>query len=409
MLDSFSAQLGSPDNSSSPSGIHHRQDSSYNSLLDYSPLSNPAPSASEHQRGGPVGGGDMRAPAQRYDQNSSLDTPAAAAGSLLPSSNPPGAIPITPNRQNQQLNVNQRDGIPPGSSPGDDSELAYRRGGDDSDESDGSGHGKTISAGAFKRMKGGGLPPHPAVGRMPREGAPGSGSYPQQYQQPPNSANIPPSDMTPRMRSVSPPTQMGRYPSEMSSVYQTPQQTPPAGIPNDMTALPPGAAAPRMGGAPSPQGSPRWSAAQANQLQGRQSPSPSLKSDRIPSSLLPGRPGSASPLAPIGHTQMLPSLSSPGGAGRGMYYGGGPNMGPGNGYGPPSASSQGYGAAPWQQPQYGQQQQRGPTPLLGEFDGTRGMQAAYGGPSNDSPYGAAGSGRGGYGGPGGYGGNRQGY
>ncbi|PVF94294.1 hypothetical protein CPB86DRAFT_876508 [Serendipita vermifera] len=419
MLDSFSADLGSPNTSSSQSGIHHRQDTSFYSGPDTS-LSSAGPGASEQQRGGPVGGDDLRFAAPRNDQDSSLDTTAAAAGSPFPSTNPPNLNPATPSRQIPQQDANRPGaGVPggyaAGTSPGYKSELAYRRG-SDSEDSEDSAPGKTIAAGAFKR-KGGGLPSHPAVGRVNREGASGSGSYQQHYSQSSNPTNVPPmSDMTPRMnqRSVSPPTQMGRYPSDQPSVYQTPQSTP-QGIPNDMVALPPGAAAPTRVGVPSPTGSPRWSGSQSGHLQGRASPGPSLKNDRIPPSLMPGRPGSAAPLAPIGHTQASP-ISSPGG-GRGMYYGGGgPNMGPGNGYGPPSAtSSQGYGVPPWQQqPQYGHPQQRGPSPLMGEFDGSMGMQAAYGGGrglANDSPYAAAAApGRGGYGGPAGYpGGNRQGY
>ncbi|KAG8799538.1 hypothetical protein FRC17_007118, partial [Serendipita sp. 399] len=97
--------------------------------------------------------------------------------------------------------------------------------------------------------------------------------------------------------------------------------------------------------------------------------SPKLQPPAIPSSLLPARPGSAAPLAPIGHTIPLGSnqqMSPPPGSPAYMT--------------PSYVAPRGVAAPPWQQQP---QQYRIPSPMN---DGNVGIHDAYGGMGSEPRY-----------------------
>lgn len=295
---------------------------------------------------------------------------------------------------------------------------------------------KTISASAFKR--GGGLPSHPAQGRM-RDGGRGTSSgrstpdsaretpssqfshLPLQSQQPYSRGLPEHPNATPRQyeRSI-PPAQYGSQQAQYQGGHPSPQ---PPGVYN--SGIPQGAAPPSRYGVPGDpvyqqhQQSPR----QANGMlpqRGGSGPStpisPVGSGAHIPAALIPGRPGSAAPLAPIGHTGPAPRNFSP--SPPAVGYSQQPPQ--------PYLSSPVHGShiiPPWQQgqrPPYQHQYsgtptpvptnrlpppaammgQRAPSPLSGPFDGSSAHLDAYGGMENDSPYAGVAMNQGG---PGGYG------
>jgi len=415
MIDSFAAQVGSPNNSTDPSS---GMDSLRNLTLDSAPntsidntnaygltganrryLSTTDTSIDSNDSESAGYSASYR-PDFRSPQDSSLDTTAAVAGSPFPSPNPPAFGPAQ---------SRLRDGVLRSSAPMADGNInmagvgsGHQRGGSAGSGGSGDSHDRsTITAGAFRRGKEGGsvernpgLPATPAAGRMGRivdgsaPGAPMSSAPQRRSYQMPNVFN----------RSGTPDSVRSDNRSENTSAYPTPQ------IVNDgRVGLPPGAAAPsRFGGADLNQAN-----SDSRRMAGEASPNQEYgnraRSPIIPSSLIPGRPGSAAPLAPIGHVR--PPASTPMNPSSGSYH-------------TPSYPSpiQGNISAPWQsQRQPYQPQATGPvnpyagqpnmppprdhSPITGDFDGSALLQDAYGG-MDESPYAGARMSRpgGGYGG-----------
>ncbi|KIM20999.1 hypothetical protein M408DRAFT_117468 [Serendipita vermifera MAFF 305830] len=410
MLDSFSAQVGSPSSGSNPpSGFISQNDSSFSS----GPNASSRPNEDDSFNQAPSHVKNFLASSGGYDssrgtQESSLDTSAAVAGSPFSSPISTSQAPASQSFKLADMPRMAHRGDMEGNFAGVGS--AHRRvGSGDSDYSESAP--RKISAGAFRR----GPVAAVAAGASPRS-SPAVSPIPsprQSYQSHTTGPSQPTSLSTPRQdyRSVSPPTSVSSGHGGQQSTYYTPQATPNP-VPGDRSSLPPGAAAPsRFAGPGAQPGYPQQQQQQQQQQQrnpqwtgggipdmypqGRASPTlaPSPVA-RIPASLMPGRHGAASPLAPIGHTHPPASPGyqpGPGGyAGPGQGYGG-PGHGPGQGYA---------GPAPWQQQQ--QQGYRSVSPGMTE---SIAHEDAYGGVEMDGPVPGGhaggqqwGGGNGGYGG-----------
>lgn len=331
-------------------------------------------------------GSDYANTSSRSVPNSSINSTAAVAGSLFPSPTPPSVAPAS------GLAHQEHSGQPISGYQGPKKSVEsvnLRQASTDSDVSDNSPGAHTIPAGAFKRMP---------VEKGPAVGTESVGSI--QKKMPGGEQATLDSSIA-----ISSPT-LSSVPRRLS--YQMPNVFPPASSPDspvsdlrhdpyretqavpsttssDLASLPPGAARPLQFAGPEPAfsgGDAHWG--------GQASPPGSRsRSPIIPSSLIPGRPGSAAPLAPIGHTR--PVGPSPSGYSTGH---------PQSSYG----SNQGNVIPPWQQqqtfssgasqvnsyggPSYGQQQRLAQSSLSGDFDGNSLLQDASGG-KDDSPYAGA--------------------
>ncbi|KAG8820190.1 hypothetical protein FRC19_009083 [Serendipita sp. 401] len=393
MLDSFEEQLGSPNTSS------NAPTSAPESGADTSIGSN----ASKRDDSMSSTGNVVHTRSLEAVNESSLDSTAAVAGSPFPSPTPTNTRPAQSfsSMSATSNNSNSLGGFtgignatygagggrrPPAREPTED---------DDSDSSP----VKTISAGAFKR---GGAPkqghsgPTPSLNPAPTVSPPiqaraTSGGYTdgprsQDYHTDHEDTELPyqspiiqggisqPSYFSPAAPPSRGSDQGHSDYSGAPSVYQTPQETPNFGN------LPPGAAAPARFGPPqgeqasynqSQRDPSRYSNQSLSYSGSMEGHSPRLAPPPIPSSLLPARPGSAAPLASIGHVPSSPNrqISPP------------PNSSP---YMSPSyAPPRGTAVPPWQQQP---QQYRVPSPMN---DGNVGIHDAYGGISNEPAYGRA--------------------
>lgn len=337
MLDSFSAQLGSPNSSSNPpSGVESGADSSFNSAQNPNPQN--VTTSTFNQQSGP---------------DSSLETTAAVAGSPFPSPTPSTARPaqsfaLTDPRTQQLRGSNSGSnlagmGSAAYSRTNPSSARSQRRMDTESDDEE-STSGKTIAAGAFKRSA------HNSPQRIPARqtegpsplGSPALGSTRlgnSPYHSPVGSISSASRPLPSADGSHGGRMQMSDA-QESPSLYQTPQSTP-----QFDNGLPPGAAPSRFNPNPSTyqpptspyqsqqvyqqdQG-PRWSNQVPQAVHEQPARTMSPASERIPSSLLPGRPGSAAPLAPIGHVHSPTA-------------------------GQPPSTRGGYNSPPWQQQQHSQ-------------------------------------------------------